>query len=319
MIDPNKKDPFVFIGVPVYNGGDFLEECLESILKQTYSNWECAIIDNQSKDETNRIAQDFVKRDARFKLYLNDEFVDQTTNWNISFSKTPPEAKYFKIVCADDWLFPEYLEKMVPLLEKRPDTGFCSSYRLDGERVKCDGLDYYEGNYFDGRRILIRQLHNQMDITGSVNTLLYRIETLKKLKYYPRIFLPDVYHIDTILAFDLLNISNVAFVYQVLSYTRRHNETYTSLISNRFKTSFYLLEMEIRKFLEIDPGLQELHQKIRIDYAWFLFLKRLKGDKKCIAWHQKYSQAGLRFSEYLTAILTRNVFARQIRKIYRKT
>lgn len=315
MAGADQNEPFVFIGVPVYNGGAYLEECLQSILNQTYGNWECAIIDNQSKDNTNKIAQEFVKRDNRFKLYLNDEFVDQTTNWNISYSKTPADAKYFKIVCADDWLFPEYFKKMVPLLEEKPDTGFCSSYRIDGDRIRCDGLDYYKGNFFNGREILIKQLHNQLDITGSVNTLLYRVETLKKLDYHPNIFLPNVYHIDTILAFDLLNISNVAFAYQVLSYTRRHNETYTALISNRFKTSYYLLEREIRKFLEIDPGLKKLHKNLRMDYAYFLILKRLKNDKDCIAWHRKFSSANLGFNEYLKAVLSRNIVARQFRKI----
>jgi glycosyltransferase involved in cell wall biosynthesis len=315
MNSAKENKPEVFIGVPVYNGGEYLKECLQSILDQTYQHWECAIIDNQSKDDTNRIATEFAEKDNRFKLFVNEEFVDQTTNWNISYSKMPGSAKYFKIVCADDWLFPEYLEKMVPLMEKRPDAGFCSSYRIDGNRVRCDGLDYYEGNYFDGKNVLIRQLYNNLDITGSVNTLLFRVETLKKLDYHPEIFRPDVYHIDTVLAFDVLNISNVAFVFQVLSYTRRHNETYTSLISNRYKTSLYLLEMEIRKFLGLDPKLHRLHRTIRMDYAWFLFMKRVKNDKECIAWHRKFSTANLRFSEYFAAVLTRNLFSRQLRKI----
>ena len=68
----NKMQPLVSIGVPVYNGEQYLEECLNSILIQTYQNWECVIIDNFSTDNTNAIASEFVKKDNRFKLFKND-------------------------------------------------------------------------------------------------------------------------------------------------------------------------------------------------------------------------------------------------------
>ncbi len=95
MADSNVNIPLVAIGVPVYNGGPYLKECLDSILNQTYQNWECVIIDNQSKDDTNKIAQEFVDQDSRFKLIVNEEFVDQTTNWNISYQKSSENAKIF--------------------------------------------------------------------------------------------------------------------------------------------------------------------------------------------------------------------------------
>jgi glycosyltransferase involved in cell wall biosynthesis len=310
-----KDPPLVFIGVPVYNGGDYFEECLESIHRQTYQNWECAIIDNQSKDDTNKIAQKYVEKDRRFKLYVNDEFVDQTSNWNISFYKVNEQAKYFKIVCADDWLFPDYLESMVPVMEARTDVGFCSSYRIDGELVRCDGLDYYDGNYFDGKQILIKQLKKKIDITGSVNTILFRIETLKKLEYYPEIFRPDVYHIDTVLAYDVLNISNLGFVYKVLSYTRRHNETYTAKISERFKTGYYLQDMELQKFMHLDPSLKKVYKRNKLDYAYFLLKKKI-SDKKCIEWHKKYKKGKFYFNDYIWALISRNIISRQLKKIF---
>lgn len=315
MANSNANTPLVAIGVPVYNGGPYLKECLDSISNQTYQNWECVIIDNQSKDDTNEIAREFVDQDPRFILIVNEDFVDQTTNWNISYQKSSDKAKYFKIVCADDWLFPAFLEKMVPILEADPSTGFCSSYRLDGDRVRCDGLDYYKGNYFDGKKILIKQLQYSLDITGSVNTLLFRKETLKKLEYYPEIFRPNTYHIDTILAYDVLAISNLGFAYNILSYTRRHNETYTNLISNRFKTGLYLMEMELGKFYDIDPSLKILYKKVRLDYAYFLFKSKAKGDKDCINWHKKYLKKKFTPWEYISAIITRNYISRQFKKL----
>ena len=153
-----ENQPLVSIGVPVYNGGSYLDECLNSILNQTYQHWDCVIVDNKSNDDTNTIAKAFLKKDKRFRIIENDEFVDQTTNWNISFEKRNPNARYFKIVPADDWIFPEYLSRMVEVMEKYPTIGICSSYRIDDRKVECDFLDYYAGPFHEGRMILIDHL-----------------------------------------------------------------------------------------------------------------------------------------------------------------
>lgn len=300
-----ESQPLVSIGVPVYNGGKYLEECLNSILVQTYQNWQCIIVDNCSTDNTNLLAQRFVASDNRFHLIVNKDFVDQTANWNITFSKISRESVYFKIVCADDWIFPEYLEKMVAVMERYPSTGVCSSYRIDGVKVNCDRLDYYDGPFHAGKKILLRQLFYNFDVTGSVNTVLYRMDILKKTQGYPQLFKPNTYHIDTELVFQVLNLSDLGFVHQVLSYTRRHNETYTSQISDRFKTSYYFREQELHKYLNISTELKAEYKKVRHLYALFLLKMKLKGEKDCIAWHRKYLKPERYFtlSDYAGAIL----------------
>lgn len=317
MSKPENSNPLVAIGLPVYNGGLYLRECLQSVLNQTYQNWICVIIDNKSTDDTNEIARDFVSRDKRFELIVNEEFVDQTTNWNLAYLKSRADAKYFKIVCADDWLFPAYLEKMVPVLEGDPTVGFCSSYRIDGESVRCDCLDYYDGNYYDGKQILIRQLQNKIDVTGSAHTILFRKEILKKLDYYPELFQPGVYHLDTILAYDILSISNLGFVFDVLSYTRRHNETYTSQISDRFKSGHYLKELELSKFIDLDPSFKKLYNSYRLDYAYFLLTNKIMNNKECLSWHKKYLERKITMTEYVKAVITRNFFSRKLINLYR--
>ena len=122
--------PLVSVGVPVYNGATYLSECLESILNQTYSNWECLVINNKSTDETPLIAKKFEEKDCRFKIIDNEEFVDMTTNFNLSFKYISEKAKYFKVVCADDWIFPDFIEKMVGVMEEHPNAGICASYRI---------------------------------------------------------------------------------------------------------------------------------------------------------------------------------------------
>jgi len=299
--------PLVSIGVPVYNGGKYLEECLNSIKDQTWQNWECVIIDNCSKDDTNDIAKKFEGSDNRFRLIKNTDFVDQTTNWNIAFKNLSNNAKYSKILCADDWIYPGHIEKMVEIMEKYPSVGICSSYRLDDIHSIGDGLDIYKGPFFKGHDILIGQLFYRYDLLGSVSTVIYRSEILKKVKGYPDIFKHNTYHIDTELSFEVLNMSDFGYVFQITSYTRRHNETYTNLISNRFNTGLYFREKEIFKYMGLDPELAKEYKKVRRDYAFMLIEKRFKGDKDCIAWHNKYLDKERQFktSDYLGAFIYR--------------
>ena len=183
MQHSSDSGPLVSIGVPVYNGEKYLFECLQSIINQTYQNWECFIINNKSTDNTLAIAEEFHAKDNRMKVITNSEHVNMTSNFNNTFKPVSKEAKYFKVVCADDWIFPEYLSSMVEVMEKYPEAGFCSSFKLDNRIVKCDGLDYYRGSLFRGKDILMDLLMQKYDITGSETTVLYRIETLEKIDY----------------------------------------------------------------------------------------------------------------------------------------
>ncbi len=183
MFNNSKENinPLVSIGVPIYNGAEYVVECLQSILDQTYKNWECIVIDNCSTDKTNELVSGFVSNDKRFRLYKNAEFLNVMQNWNETYKYVSEEAEYFKIVPADDWLFENYLEETVGLMEKNPEVGICSSYRIDGRLIRGNGLEYYNGNIFDGNIVLAKELIKKIDVTGSGNTVIYSRKYLKNL------------------------------------------------------------------------------------------------------------------------------------------
>ncbi len=283
----SQANPLVSIGVPVYNGERYLHECLESILKQTYSNWECHVINNRSTDRSKEIADSFEARDKRFRVITNEDFVDMTTNFNNTYKHLAEGAKYFKVVCADDWIMPEFLEKMVAVMETHPSAGICSAFRLDNRHVNCDGLNYYNGPLFAGKEVLLEQLSNRIMITGSETTVLYRVETLKKTKEYPVIFSYNSYHFDTSLAYELMSISDLGYVFQVLSYTRRHEQTYTSKYTDRFHTNLNLRERELFIYKSLFPVLERDYKKLRSDYGFYLLGRTIRRDKEALAWHEK--------------------------------
>ena len=68
--------PFVSIVTPVYNGAAYLADCIESVLAQTYTNWEYIIVDNRSTDSTPDIASAYARRDPRIRVHTNETFLD---------------------------------------------------------------------------------------------------------------------------------------------------------------------------------------------------------------------------------------------------
>lgn len=314
----NSSNNLVSIGVPVYNGETFLAEALESIQKQTYENWECNIVNNASTDRTPEIAREFVKKDSRFKLHNYDDFVQIVINWNRTLLHISPEAEYYKIVQADDLIDPLHLEEMVRVMDKHPTTGMCSSYRIDGKDVNCDGLDIFEGEFYKGKEMLIRHLNREIDITGSMTTLLFRIKYLKQLPGYPAVLDEDDFHCDHQLAFDVMNISDVGFAFKILSYTRWHEEAYTSRFCVKYNTFINSQEINLYKFRNLDPKFEKDYKRTRFKYAYFLLIKKLRGDKKAVEWHNKFLKRKITFKEYLSSLLLLNIFSRQIDKVLKK-
>ena len=126
--------PLVSIIVPCYNHGVYLEECLESIIQQTYKHWECIVIDNGSTDNTKQVAESFTQKDKRFKyIYTEQKGVSFARNLGIKNST----GKYILPVDADDKIAPLYIEKAVEALEKKEDVKlvYCNA-RLFGAANK---------------------------------------------------------------------------------------------------------------------------------------------------------------------------------------
>src|SRR6266496_2947919 len=97
------RQPLITVLTPVYNGDEHLSECIESILNQTYKNFEYIILNNCSTDTTLEIANTYTRKDSRIRIYNNDRILSAAANHNACFRKISPESKYCKIVQADDW------------------------------------------------------------------------------------------------------------------------------------------------------------------------------------------------------------------------
>lgn len=113
------KQPYVSIGMPVYNGENFVRYAIDSILNQTYKDFELIIIDNASQDRTREICEHYASGDKRVRYSRNRENIGAAPNYNKTFYQS--KGIYFKWMAHDDVLAPEFLEEAVDILDRNHD------------------------------------------------------------------------------------------------------------------------------------------------------------------------------------------------------
>jgi len=235
--------PLVTVVTPVYNGEAYLEECLESVLRQTYEHWECVVVNNRSTDRSLEIAESFAARDPRFRVITNEAFVGVIQNHNIACRQLGPDAKYCKVLQADDWLFPECLAEMVAVAETHPSVGLVGSYVLHGDNVRCDGLPYPSPR-LPGREACRLNLLGQVYTVLAPTALLIRADLVRaRPAYYDEAHL----HSDVEACYEVLRENDFGFVHRVLSFVRRQEEAITAAHLGRFNLlAVSNLEMLVR-------------------------------------------------------------------------
>jgi len=119
-IDPTPK---VSIGVPVYNGENYLEAAIDSLLKQSFRDFEIVIADNASTDRTEEICRSLQSRDGRVRYFRNPTNLGAAANYRKVFHLS--RGQYFKWMAHDDLCSPNYLEECVRVLEDDPNVVLC--------------------------------------------------------------------------------------------------------------------------------------------------------------------------------------------------
>lgn len=226
------EEPFVSVLTPVYNGERFLRECIESVLSQNYENWEYVLVNNQSTDHTLAIIEEYASCEGRIRIHNNEKHLPQMQNLNHAFRQISRESKYCKVVHADDMLFENCLTEMVTVAETYPSVGIVSSYRLDDRKVGLSGLPY-PSPVNDGRAISKDFLLGNSYYFGAPSSLLIRSSLIRKReKVYDESYLEA----DISACLDMLTESDFGFVHQVLTFTRRHEESVTTRVAKKYST-----------------------------------------------------------------------------------
>lgn len=142
----SSKKPRVSIGMPVFNGEKYLREALDSLLAQTYRDFEIIISDNASTDHTQQICHEYATKDSRIHYYRNEKNLGAPRNFNRVFELSSGE--YFKWAAYDDVLAPEFLQKCVSILDDDHSVVLCHS-----KTARIDEHGTLVGNY-DNRTLM---------------------------------------------------------------------------------------------------------------------------------------------------------------------
>ena len=121
-----EKTPEISAILPVYNGEDHLEECITSVLNQTFKNFEFIIVDDASTDSTPQILKDFANSDDRVKVITHNNNQKQTAAANTAINNA--KGKYLARMDADDVALPNRFEKQYSYLEDNLECGMVGSW-----------------------------------------------------------------------------------------------------------------------------------------------------------------------------------------------
>jgi glycosyltransferase involved in cell wall biosynthesis len=177
-------DPKVTFVVPCYKLAHLLSECVNSILDQTYTDFELLIMDDCSPDNTPEIAASFA--DSRVKHIRNPSNLGHLQNYNKGIATA--RGEYVWLISADDTLRRRYaLERYVELLDSHPNVGyvFSPAVRLrDGQEWETHGYSicWHKDEIFDGRQWLAKLIQRNRIVAASA---MARKECYEKLSTFP--------------------------------------------------------------------------------------------------------------------------------------
>jgi len=304
--------PKVSVLMPVYNAEDYLSEAIDSVLSQTFTDWELILGDDGSTDGTENIIKSYISTDNRVSYYKNEKNKGHTETKYSLLEKSSGE--YIAFLDADDVSYPNRFKLQVDFLDKNPDYGLCGTW---GEMIDPKGNRMKKISFINRHEyIRCALVFNTAFLQSSI---MVKRELMQKHYLDKEILLVEDYNFECLVsrASKVENLTNNLVKY------RWHNSNISNTkrdILTALNKKIYLRELQI---LGINPSAEELdiHNAIREkesqsvpDKEFFLQLK---------AWMKKLAEANKQNKIYdhqtlLATICFRWIFACKERKAYTK-
>lgn len=227
----SKANPLVSVVMPAYNAEKYISEAIESILNQTFKDFEFIIIDDGSKDGTWEIIQDCAKKDERIVALKNERNLNVSQTRNKGIEKST--GKYIVWADADDISLPKRIKTQLDFMESNKDVGLCGSFMEffgDSESVSIR-------KYSDNDGVLRSLIFRQNPVAQP--SCIMRKDILIKCGGYPNFPLSE----DLYVFFKMGELSKFSNIQEVLVRYRVHPG---SLTNSRLR-SMELCTLKIRK------------------------------------------------------------------------
>ena len=318
------KTPLVSIIIPTYNREHLIGETLDSVLAQTYTNWECIVIDDGSTDNTSELLETYCKKDTRYQYHHRPKDQPKGGNAARNYGFKVSKGEYINWFDSDDIMLNQFIEKKIQLLNSEKIKAIiCSGYYTDLKLNILRPTKYFnEGNLF--KEFTLRK----SDIlTPSV---LFRKSTLNPLELF-NINLTDAQETDFFHRF-LFYVKDGEYEYinEKLFLYRKHNNSIGSNkignynLRNRFSQSYVEFE-NLKRVIKI--GDREMINFIYKALLNLMFLAMDNKDKHTYNYILKgirsyYKDIGFLKYEvlicYLKVVSTINIRSYRLEKLIRR-
>jgi glycosyltransferase involved in cell wall biosynthesis len=257
MVELNIKHPRVSIGIPVYNGENYLEYAINSLLQQSFKDFEIIISDNASTDKTEEICQSFQSQDGRIRYYRNPINLGAASNYKKVFQLA--RGEFFKWMAHDDMCSSNYLEECVRVLEA--DLSVVMSFPRvslidkDNKPLPLIAENTYQTS--EGKIILINQQLNFRSSSPSerYSEVLFRVTEcyeffgLSRTDIIKRTSQHDAYYgSDKVLLTELSLMGKLQEVPNAIGYFRLHAEQSQSIRDAKERASWISPNLNYGKF-----------------------------------------------------------------------
>lgn len=235
-----EKSDLVSVIIPVYNVYSYLDECLESVVRQTYKNIEIILVDDGSTDGSEKKCDDWEKRDIRIKCYhKNNEGLGPTRNYGIDRAV----GNYIVCIDSDDWIDRNFIEKLYEaIIDQDAEVAECYFYRISvdsGVKSICVTNDFMKQEFTKRERMIYG------------NNAQWKMMTTKKFRIIHKLQQPAFIGEDVAIYPLMIALAErVASVNQPLYFYRKGRKNSLSTIKSNFADEIKPLQYAINQFIK---------------------------------------------------------------------
>ncbi len=294
------------IGLPVYNGEKFIRKCLDSLLAQTFKNFEIIISDNASTDDTQKICQEYSKKDKRIRYIQQEKNIGLLPNFNFVLEQAKNE--FFMWIGVDDFVLPDYVKKNMEILASNSNV-VCSVSKINPYNFSESQIDKIDSKFISFTKKL-RTRFKKLEafsisgtyeekvrkyLTGSTCQVIYGIFRTEKLQksIVPSFFVGlDWAEMLNVLKFGDIHVVNEVLMYEfeggrstggIIHISKTYNPSFFSVIF-----PWYPFTNVCLKILGLNLFFKNLDYFIKLNFEGFvsqfidmtrLFIHKFVGKK----------------------------------------
>lgn len=247
-----KENKKVIVFMQVFNSEKYIKQCIDSVLKQTYTNFEFYIVDNASKDKSPQIIQEYVDKDSRIKFLRYEDNI--ICRWTFFVDDWDDDC-YYTHIDHDDWWLPNFLEELVTFSEKSNiDMTVCGSYKFNEEDNKMEVRAAFLKDSLVVKKNNIPQIYWELiQYFKPFWGYIVKVKILKKVKYKAQEFIEQKIFTWIDIAFNMCMIkycNRLGIVSENLYVYRVHNNNSFKMLTSIQFEGIELLLVEGKKLIK---------------------------------------------------------------------